>query len=159
MEIDALRRKLAVANTAVLLVVPMLAVGCEMTNGSIPNLLTLPAIVLGILLGAAAGAAPKRFGGAALALVPGVTLWSLGLVGAGAVKLLIAVGALSSPRFVAVTWGASAALLGAAVLLVMCFPDLLMPESGVLPTSPVIAMVVLSQVVWLHQQHQQQASC
>jgi hypothetical protein len=153
MDMIAWRRHLPVVNTAVLLAVPSMAVVCETVFGSIPNLLTLPAIVLGLTLAALGGAAPARFGAAALAFVPGVALWSLGLVGAGAVKLLIAVGALSGIRFVAVTWAATAALLGAAVLLVIAFPGLVPPDAVGLPTSPAITVAVLSQVVWQKQQH------
>lgn len=153
MNIDDLRLRVPVANAAVLLIVPIVAVGCEVFFGSIPNLLTLPAIVVGLTLGALSGSAGGRFAAAALAVVPGASLWSLGLVGAGAAKLLIAVGALTNVRFVAVTWVATAALLGGAVLLVLSMPDLLTPEAAALPVSPAVTVVVIAQVVWLKQQH------
>jgi hypothetical protein len=63
------------------------------------------------------------------------------------------VGALSGIRFVAVTWAATAALLGAAVLLVIAFPELVPPDAVALPTSPAITVVVLSQVAWRKQQY------
>ncbi len=77
----------------------------------VPNALTVPALLLGLALAAAQGGLPRlglALGGVAVACVA-LFAYAGRMLGAGDVKLLLAVGALTGPRFMGL------ALLGAAL--------------------------------------------
>ncbi len=69
----------------------------DIRTGRIPNALTYPAIVAGPLLALLPWAGPEVMSsltGLAVAFLPGLALWTLGVLGGGDVKLLTAVGGL-----------------------------------------------------------------
>lgn len=107
-------------NGAALVVLSTLAVYFDLARRKIPNFLTFPAMLLGLLYHALSGgwgglwsALLGLLAGTGLLLIPFI----LGGMGAGDVKFLAAVGALQGPGFVL---GAVllAALIGGAVALV-----------------------------------------
>jgi len=87
----------------VVLVVALVAAAIrDVRTGTIPNAITYPAILLG-LIGQTAFGGPEGLavaaGGLAAGFVPMGILWLLGGIGGGDAKLMAAVGALSNWRF------------------------------------------------------------
>ena len=108
-----------VLNLALLIVVGLATV-CDLRQRRIPNLLTFPAIGLGLALNAAFGGLDglsQSAQGAGLGLALLFGLFLLRWMGAGDVKLMAAVGAIKGPEFVlfACLW---AAVFGGAIALI-----------------------------------------
>lgn len=107
-------------NGAALVILSALAVYFDLVRHKIPNFLTFPAMLLGLLYHALSGgwsglwfSLAGLLLGAALLLVP----FTLGGMGAGDVKFLAAVGALQGAGFVAAATLLAALIGGAAALL------------------------------------------
>ncbi|MEX0974516.1 MAG: A24 family peptidase [Bacillota bacterium] len=89
--------------TAVTVIWAATAAFWDLRTQKIPNWLTLPAVLLGLVLNAAIGG-PSGLRASALGTVTGVALlfvpFAMGGMGAGDVKMLAAVGSLAGPAFV-----------------------------------------------------------
>lgn len=89
--------------TLMTLAVAMIAVVTDLRRRRIPNLLTFPAMAVGLLANGLLGG-PSGLGWSALGLLLGVALFlipvAMGGMGAGDLKLLAALGALGGPGFV-----------------------------------------------------------
>ena len=109
------------APIAMSVVVATAAVFTDTKKGIIPNRLTIPAMVLGLIVNAGlSGMAGLGIAAQGMAVALGLMLlpFVLGGMGAGDVKLLIALGAWLGPGLVAWTF-IYAALLGGAVALLL----------------------------------------
>jgi prepilin peptidase CpaA len=113
----------------------------------IPNTLTFPALLMGLVLAAAQGGLPRlglALGGIAVASVA-LLAYAGRMLGAGDVKLLCAVGALTGPRF------AGFSLLGAALTGgLLAFVWTLCRRGPRLPYAPAIAGGVALTAWLLH---------
>jgi prepilin peptidase CpaA len=92
----------------------------DMRTRRIPNLLTLPAMLLALALRGGEGGAPgivTSLAGAGLAMAVLLTPFALGGIGGGDVKMMGAVGALVGPRL-ALASLATGMVLGGVVMLV-----------------------------------------
>ena len=91
---------LPIASVTLLLATVLAAAAIDVRTGRIPNALTAPAVLAGLVLATLAqglGGLGSALGGAALALVIGGTLFALGGMGGGDAKLLVVVGAFLGP--------------------------------------------------------------
>ncbi|HHW15700.1 MAG TPA: hypothetical protein GXX28_12345 [Firmicutes bacterium] len=107
---------------ALLAAIVLLAAAGDVRSRRIPNLLTLPGLVLGLLLGALA-AGWMGFWQSLLGAAAGLGLlflpFALGGLGAGDVKLLAMVGAFGGPAFAFRSFLAAALIGGAASALLL----------------------------------------
>lgn len=97
----------------IIVVVVLIASWTDLTSRRIYNWLTLPAAAVGLLIHAVLPGTPWWAGIAGLALVgiPYLILYATKIMGAGDVKLMMAVGALGGPELAAVV-GVLAVVLG-----------------------------------------------
>ncbi|WP_051276036.1 prepilin peptidase [Desulfovirgula thermocuniculi] len=86
----------------------VLGAALDLRSRRIPNWLTFPGMLLGLLLGLASGRFSQAAGTLGICLLAGFLLWLLGCFGEGDAKLFAALGALA---------GADAAFLGLALSL------------------------------------------
>jgi prepilin peptidase CpaA len=95
----------------------------DVAVGRVPNLVTLPAIVVGLVLQSALNGTPglvQALGGLAAGAGPMIVCWRIGGIGGGDVKLMAAIGALTNWQFALATlvWAlVLAALMAIAVML------------------------------------------
>ena len=119
---------------------------CDIRRRRLPNLLTLPGVVIIVLVAAAAGRGlPALAGGAVLgALYLAVHLMAPGAMGAGDVKLALGLGALTG-TFGPDVWALAAlvAPLLSAVLAVGC---VLRGAGGTIPHGPSMCAASLAAV-------------
>jgi prepilin peptidase CpaA len=160
----------------ILLAVLALATRADLRSRRIPNVLTYPALGLGLVVGAAFGGVDglrEHALGAALGLGMLFPLFILRWMGAGDVKLMAAIGALMGTEFVwfaclwAAVFGACIALAGLVysrrlgLALSYMYVSRLMPQTGGsfissgwrMPYAPSIALgslVVLGGLTWIH---------
>ena len=135
------------------------AVATDLRSGRIPNRLTLPALGLGVTLGAIEGGAPGlalslagAATGAAFLLAPA----AYGAIGGGDLKFQAAVGALMGPLFAAVSLGL-AGLFGGAMALAYVAWHVAARRSRVrdalrhgLPYAPALASGVVGALLLRH---------
>jgi prepilin peptidase CpaA len=95
----------------------------DLKMGRIPNFITLPAIVAGLVIQSALGGTAglwQGLGGLAAGAIPMIVCWKIGGIGGGDVKLMAAIGALTNWQFAVATlvWGlAIAALMAIGVMI------------------------------------------
>jgi prepilin peptidase CpaA len=89
----------------------------DLRSGRVPNLLTIPLIVLGIALASSAAEALTRAVIVLAALAVGYVFYAIGIVGGGDVKLVAAIGALKGGTFLVSTLIA-ASLVGLVVAVI-----------------------------------------
>lgn len=88
---------------ALLVTVALAAAATDMRWRRIPNVLTFPVMLLGLVLGVAAGSGWGNALGLVLGLAVCFPLYQGGGLKAGDVKLMMAIGAIGGPAFLLVT--------------------------------------------------------
>ncbi len=117
-----------------LLILLVVCLYTDLRHGRVPNRYTLPAVLVGVALNAWQGGWMGARGSllaAGIVFIFGITVANLAQVGAGDLKLLMAVGALRGPRFLLFTviaMGIAGGLLAVAYMI----RRKRMPETGVL---------------------------
>ena len=109
-------------DTAFLLSISVLGAASDLLTGKIFNWLTLPAMIIGLGFSAwCNGWGGLESSAFAVALAFGVFVWmfAIGVLGAGDVKFLMALGAFAAPKFVAETAVLSIMLGGIQALIVL----------------------------------------
>ena len=118
--------RMLVAN-AVLIGSLVIASFLDVRSGRIPNLLTLPAIILGIALSESLTEALSRVIVVAVVMIIGYFVFALGILGGGDVKLAAVIGALRGGRFLLNTLGGALICGTLLAILVLAYHRRLVP--------------------------------